>query len=183
MWTYPVRIKVEIREWYRALLRAIPGEIGCWLRRNFYGFHAGRGTRVLSNTIVYYPERLIIGENVGITAFTQINAGGGVRIGNDVLIGPGCCIWSQNHSYHDSSVPIRSQGYERKEVIIEDDVWVGAQATILPGVILRRGTVVASGAVVTKSTAEYAIVAGVPAKVIGTRGFNVLLSGADVTAG
>lgn len=177
------RARVEAREWIRAALRSVPGEIGCWLRRKLYGFKCGKGTRVLCHTIVYYPENLTVGDNVGITAFNQINAGGGVRIGNDVLIGPACCIWSQNHRYHDAGKLVRNQGYDRKEVVIEDDVWIGAQATILPGVIIRKGTVVASGAVVTKSTPEYSIVAGVPARVIGHRGVHYVAQQQVTSAG
>lgn len=85
------------------------------------------------------------------------------------MIGPGVIIWSQNHKYESPSIPIRVQGYERRKVIIDRDVWIGAAAVILPGVHLAEGTVVAAGSVVTKSTEPYSVVAGVPARVIGNR--------------
>ena len=93
----------------------------------------------------------------------------GNQIGDGVLIGPCVLIWSQNHCYEERDLPIREQGYKRSQVTVEDDVWIGARAIILPGVRLSRGTVVAAGAVVTRLTDCYSIVAGVPAKPMGLR--------------
>jgi acetyltransferase-like isoleucine patch superfamily enzyme len=160
----------EAAEWGRALLRSVPGEIGCALRRRLYGFRAGEASRVLSDVVIYYPENLTIGRRAGISCHCQFNAGGGIEIGDDVLIGPGALIWSQNHRYSDHGVPINSQGYDRSAVRIEDDVWIGAGSIILPGVCLGRGTVVAAGSVVTESTVPYTIVAGAPARVLKRRG-------------
>jgi maltose O-acetyltransferase len=159
----------EALTWYRAFLRSIPGEIGCWVRRHFYGFRSGARTRILSGVIIHYPDRLVIGNDVGISDGCQLNAGGRIEIGDGVLIGPHVLIWSQNHAYEEKDLPIREQGYKWSKVTIEDDVWIGAGAIILPGVRLSRGTVVAAGAVVTRSTDSYSIVAGVPAKPVGTR--------------
>lgn len=165
------RIRREISEWFRALLRAVPGELGCWLRRWAYGFAAaGAATRVLSNVIVYSPEQLTLGNDVGIAVGCQLNARGGITIGNDVRIGPGTLLWTQNHRFSDAETPISQQGYDRAPIVIEDDVWIAAGCIILPGVTLGRGCVVAAGAVVTKSTEPMSIVAGVPARAIGRRG-------------
>ena len=168
-----VRIGNELCQWWRALLQCIPGEIGCFARGHLYGFRIGRGTRVLRNVVVYYPRNLSLGANVGIAAGCQFNAGGRITIADNVLIGPGCIIWSQNHRYESPEIPINQQGYEREEVRIDEDVWIGAHAVVLPGVQLGRGTVVAAGAVVTKSTSPNSIVGGVPARVIGRRGDHV----------
>lgn len=78
-------------------------------------------------------------------------------------------IWSQNHEYGCLATPIREQGYFRAKVIIDDDVWIGAGAIILPGVRIARGTVVAAGAVVTSSTSPFDVIGGVPAKLLKTR--------------
>ena len=166
-----VKIRKELSEWYRALLRCIPGRIGESIRGVCYGFSAGPRSRVLSHVLIYYPESLTIGTNSAITAYCQLNAQAGIRIGNDVLIGPGTFIWSQNHSMMDASVPIRMQGYQRAPVTIEDDVWVAARCVILPGVCLAKGTVVAAGSVVTRSTEPYSVVAGSPAKEVKKRRF------------
>ncbi len=157
--------RAEALEWFRAALQAIPGEFGCRVRSRFYGFRCGAGTRVLSGVVIYYPESLLIGRNVGIASGCQFNAGGGIEIGDDVLIGPGTMVWSQNHTFGSSETKIKDQGYERAGVAIEDDVWVGAGSIVLPGVRLANGTVVAAGSVVTKSTrTPIRVVAGTPAR-------------------
>lgn len=90
-------------------------------------------------------------------------------IGNHVMIGPYVYITTSNHGYSDWSKPISLQEYTPQNTRIEDDVWIGAHASILPGVILGRGCIIAAGAVVTKSVPAYAIAGGVPAKVIKYR--------------
>ncbi len=163
------KLKTEFIEWCRALLRSVPGEVGCALRNRLYGYNCSPDVRVLSNVIIYYPSRLTIGRGTGIACSCQLNAGGELHIGEDVLIGPGTMIWTQNHVYRSGDSPIRFQGTERAKVTIEDDVWIGAGAIIVPGVTVSQGTVVAAGAVVTKTTEPYSVVAGSPAREIGQR--------------
>ena len=161
--------RTEACEWFRAFLRAVPGEVGCGLRRKLYGFHSGPGTRVLHGVVIYYPENLVLGRSVVLAAGCQLNAGGGIEIGDDVLVGPGSLIWSQNHIYSDRDVKVSDQGYTRCRVTIGPDVWIGAGSIILPGVRLAAGTVVAAGSVVTRSTEGYTLVAGTPARMVGRR--------------
>ena len=78
-------------------------------------------------------------------------------------------IFTQNHNFGDRTKLIREQGATRKPVIIEDDVWIGARVILLPGVTMGRGSVVAAGAVVTKSFPPFSIIGGVPARIIGNR--------------
>lgn len=94
---------------------------------------------------------------------------GGVFIGNNVDIAQDVYIWSEQHDYN-------SPDYSSvcKPVIIEDYVWLASRVTILPGVKIGRGAVVASGAVVTKDVPSLAIVAGVPARIIGQRNKDAL---------
>ncbi len=95
--------------------------------------------------------------------------GGGIRIGNNVLIGQTVNMHSERHVMSDPHVLIRNQGITYEGIVIEDDVWIGSKATILDGVVIGTGAVVGAGAVVTKSVPPYSIVVGVPAKVIGMR--------------
>jgi maltose O-acetyltransferase len=159
----------EFTQWKQAFLEAVPGKTGEYLRNRLYGYVCGKRVRVLKGVVLHHPTRLKIGDFAGISSGTQINAAGGVQIGNNVLIGPHCIIWSQNHRYEALDIEIRKQGYEYKSVVIEDDVWIGASSVILPGVTLMRGTVVAAGAVVVRSTTEGVVVAGIPAKPISSR--------------
>lgn len=112
---------------------------------------------------------LEVGDRSAIGAQSYIGAQGGVQIGNDVIMGPGVRVFSENHVFLDSNVPIRVQGESRIGVVIEDDCWIGAGSTVLDGVVVGRGSVVAAGAVVTNTVPEYSVVAGVPARVLSDR--------------
>jgi len=162
-------LRFECLEWYRAFLAAIPGEAGCKVRNGLYGYSAQRGCRVLRGVTIYFPERLKLGRNVGISPQTQFNAAGGIEIGDDTLIGPGCTFWSVNHRFQDGRVPIRLQGYDAQPIVVGRDCWIAARAIVLPGVHIGDGSIVAAGAVVNRTCEPGSILAGVPAKVIGRR--------------
>lgn len=91
---------------------------------------------------------------------------GPVSIGNNVNLAQGITVTALNHNYEDVTRRIDEQGISTKPVVIGDDVWIGANAVILPGVTIGRHVVVAAGAVVTKDVPSFTLVAGVPAKVI-----------------
>lgn len=91
---------------------------------------------------------------------------GPVRIGNEVNIAQGVVISGLNHNYEDPAVRIISQGVSTSPIIIEDDVWIGANSVILAGVNVGRHSVVAAGSVVTRSVLPFTIVAGNPARVV-----------------
>lgn len=114
-------------------------------------------------------EGLIVGHNSAIGAYSFIGAQGGVTIGVNVIMGPRVSFHAENHNYTDTSKPIRLQGESRVGIVVEDDCWVGANSTILDGVYIGKGTVVAAGSVVTKDVPPYVIVAGIPARIIKQR--------------
>lgn len=120
-----------------------------------YGWEMGQGVR--------------IGNNVTVGPHSFIGFGGKIEIGNFVMMAPHVTIVSHNHAYDRLDVPMRLQPVVTAPVTIEDDVWVGAHATILPGVRVGRGAIIAAGAVVTQDVTPYSIVGGVPARQIGTR--------------
>ena len=91
---------------------------------------------------------------------------GPVKIGNHVNLAQGITVTALNHNFDDTEKQIDEQGVSTNPVTIEDDVWVGANAVILPGVTIGNHCVVAAGAVVTKDVPPHSLVAGVPAKVI-----------------
>ena len=112
-----------------------------------------------------------IGSNLSINTNVQLGAadGGKIIIGDNVLIGPNVVIRASSHEYWRLDIPIREQGHKPGVVVIEDDVWIAANAVILPDVIIGRGSIVGAGAVVTKSIDEYTIVGAVPAQIIRNR--------------
>lgn len=113
---------------------------------------------------------IIIGENTQINPFTVIYNASGIQIGNNVMIGPHCMIASGNHDYKQREKPMRFAGNLTKgPIIIEDDVWVGANCTITDGIKIGTGAIVGANSVVTKDVESYSIVGGVPAQIIGKR--------------
>jgi len=130
----------------------------------------------IGKKVVYYPgvwvsppSNIVIGNDVDLALNVLITTSGGVYIGDRTLIGYGTKILSSNHVIPDRDNRIFYAGHENKKVIIENDVWIGANCLILPGVIIGEGAVVAAGSVVTKNVKKFSVVAGVPAKVIKER--------------
>ena len=107
---------------------------------------------------------VIIGDHTRIGLHDTII--GPVTIGSHVNLAQGITITALNHNFDDSEKRIDQQGISTKEVVLEDDIWVGANAVILPGVTIGKHAVVAAGAIVTKDVPPHSLVAGVPAKVI-----------------
>jgi acetyltransferase-like isoleucine patch superfamily enzyme len=110
-----------------------------------------------------------IGEHSFIGCNAIIGAGGGIRIGSNVLIGQCVNLHAENHRFADADRLIREQGVSYKGITIEDDVWIGSKATVLDGVTIGKGAVIGAGAVVTESVPAYTIAVGVPARVVGRR--------------
>jgi acetyltransferase-like isoleucine patch superfamily enzyme len=117
----------------------------------------------------YEQNELSIGDDTWLGQFCYINSAGGVKIGSRVGIGPGVKIMSSKHGEEGRDVPILMCDLEFAQVVLEDDCDIGMGAIILPGVTVGKGSQVGAGAVVTKDVPPYAIVAGVPARVIGER--------------
>lgn len=94
-----------------------------------------------------------------------------IDIGADVLIADAVTMRDTDHVFERADATIMAQGIAVHPIVIDDDVWIGHGASILKGVRIGRGAVIAAGAVVTKDVASYTIVGGVPARVIGHRTF------------
>lgn len=116
----------------------------------------------------YFTEYCSIGNNSGIGINSYLS--GKICIGNDVMMGPECKIYTRNHNYERIDIPMNQQGVaEEQPVCIGNDVWIGVRVTILPGVHIGNHSIICAGAVVTKDVPDYAIVGGVPAKIISFR--------------
>lgn len=107
---------------------------------------------------------VVIGDHTRIGLHNTVI--GPVKIGNHVNLAQGITITALNHNFKDSDKRIDEQGVSTNPVTIGDDIWIGANAVILPGVTIGDHSVVAAGAVVTKDVPPHSLVIGVPAKVI-----------------
>jgi acetyltransferase-like isoleucine patch superfamily enzyme len=117
---------------------------------------------IINSNVTLWPTKLHIGENSQINPGTAIY--GNVFIGNNVMIAPNCMIAGGNHNFLNINTPMRFQGSNEKGIVINDDVWIGANTVILDGVTIGKGTIVGAGSVVTKNLESYSIYFGNPVK-------------------
>jgi acetyltransferase-like isoleucine patch superfamily enzyme len=130
----------------------------------------GRGTEVLDFVFISsYGGNIEIGNHCSINPFCMLYGHGGLKIGNNVLIAGGTMMIPASHVYDDIAIPMNRQGVSRKGITVGDDVWIGHGCSILDGVVIGRGAIIAAGSVVTESVGPLEIVAGVPAKLIKKR--------------
>jgi len=114
-------------------------------------------------------EGLKLGDHSNIGAYSYIGCSGYIEIGNNVMIGPRVNLMAENHRFERVDIPMKNQGVAKSFIRIEDDCWIGVNSSVLAGVTIGRGSIVAAGAVVTKDVAPYSIVGGVPARLIRYR--------------
>ena len=119
--------------------------------------------------LLCYNGNIELGDFVSINSFCVLYGHGELIIGNNVRIAAGTIIAPVNHVFSDPNKPIRQQGIITKGIIIKDDVWIGANSTILDGVTIGRGSVIGAGSVVTTTIEPYSIAVGVPCKVVKKR--------------
>jgi len=138
-----------------------------WICRHLFAY-CGKGVNVECGAEFGSGKYITLGDRSGIGENAIL--AGEVRIGNDVMMGPRVACIARNHAFDRCDIPMNQQGYSQmKPIVIEDDVWIGYGAIILSGVTIGRGTIVAAGAVVTKSVEPFSIVGGNPARVIKKR--------------
>ena len=113
--------------------------------------------------------RIEIGDDCSVNAYSFLSGGGGLRIGDHVMIASHVSMYASNHVFQHLEIPMNDQGLIVKGIEIERDVWVGTGVRVLDGVRIGHGSVLAAGAVVTQSTEPFSINGGVPARKIGTR--------------
>ena len=188
------RILLHLREFYRGLFSWIPAAPGTLLRMLAYKplfkksstFRFGVGVFILGfgnislgrgvalnrySSLTADRGSISLGNRVYLGDFSIISGDDGeVSIGNNVLIASGVLIQAANHRFDRLDLPIMEQVHEMGKVVIEDDVWIGANCVICPGAHIGSGAVIGAGAVVRGKIPPLAVAAGVPAKVIRLRG-------------
>ena len=183
----------EFSIWFEAIfVKNVPGETGISIRRFYWSkrmnrapsfnisqgcvitnpksISIGEGTNILHNCCLYAHNAgmIKIGSRVGINSNVMLGAAdkGTIIIGDDVLIGPNVVIRASNHRYEKKEVTVDRQGHSGGKIEIEDDVWIGANCTIVPNVTIGRGAVIGAGAVVIRDVPPFSLAGGVPAAVI-----------------
>jgi virginiamycin A acetyltransferase len=114
---------------------------------------------------------IVIGAGSHINSGTVIYSGNGVSIGKSVLIAANCTLAPVNHRFERADVPIAQQGFQpsRGGIVIEEDVWIGANTVLLDGALVHRGAVIGGGSVVRGEVAALTIAAGNPLRELGQR--------------
>ncbi|MDY6939647.1 MAG: acyltransferase [Cyanobacteriota bacterium] len=136
------------------------------------GITLGDNTIVSRNCVIQGKTGPVsIGNKTDLGCNVILSSGGGIQIGNSVLIAGNCYLGGGRYVNDRLDIPMMEQGvYTQGPLIIGDDVWLGAGSTVLDGVTVGKGCIVGAGAVVTKDLPDYTVAVGIPAKAIKTRG-------------
>lgn len=129
--------------------------------------YSGKNINVERGADFGLGKSISIGHNSGLGI--NCNVRGPLKIGCDVMMGPNVRIITHTHNYDRTDIPMREQGGKVQKVNIGNDVWIGAGVIILPGISIGNGAIIGAGAVVAKDVPDFAIVGGVPAKIIKLR--------------
>lgn len=129
----------------------------------------GNGSSVSFQCRILDPARINVGQRSSIPNWSVLDGRGGLDIGDDCLLGFENVILTSTHESASIDVSIRQQGMYAKKVTIGDDVWTGCRVVIVPGVTIGSHAIIGAGSVVTRDVPEWAVCAGVPARVIRDR--------------
>lgn len=148
------------------------GTVGLVLRYIFFynlSTSCGDNVAIHPGVFLFNIGNIEMGDNVSIHPMCYFDGKGGLKIGSDVSIAHGTSILTTEHLYTDYEINIKDQGVIEKETILEDNVWVGAGVKILSGSVLRKGVIIAAGAVVNGDTTKNTIYGGIPYRKIKER--------------
>ena len=187
-------LKRELLDWIEAILSFMPGRAGRGLRKLYWPLVLKKSSTPLSigrnlvmtgsNNIILGAEtyivdnvtiradsgKLVCGRKLAVNSHAQLIADHGeITIGDGVMIGPAVVMRASNHCHKDTNQIMWEQGQSSGSIIIGNDVWIGANAVILPNVKIGNHVIIAAGSVITKDVPDYAIIGGVPGVLIRDR--------------
>ncbi|WP_234571629.1 acyltransferase [Rhodohalobacter sp. 614A] len=127
----------------------------------------GDGCRIMAGVYIGDGNDIEIGNNCNINEGVRLD---NVKIGNNVMIARESVFLGKMHEFKNISIPMIEQGIKGKKfTIIEDDVWIGIRTIVMPGITIKKGSIIAAGAVLTKDTSTNGIYGGIPARLIKER--------------
>jgi galactoside O-acetyltransferase len=138
----------------------------------FSNISVGQGTSIMSGSYLYAHDnsKLVIGSHCSFNHNVLLDAAGGeIKIGNNVLIGPNVVLRAADHEFADCNVPIRCQGHRSGRIAIGDNVWIAANVVVTSGVTIGAGCVVGAGSVVVRDLPSMTVCVGNPARPIRSR--------------
>jgi len=181
----------ELIEWVETIIGYVPGKIGTLIRMIWFRFRWKKAANIrircfsqfLSPKNIHFSGKASLGKfaffsaeggyiEIGDNFFSNNNlhlnasVNGEIIIGENVLVGPNVVLRTASHKFAANGKPIKDQGHSFGNIIIEDNVWLGANCIVLPNVVIGKGSVVAAGALVNKNVSPFTLVGGVPAKTI-----------------
>jgi acetyltransferase-like isoleucine patch superfamily enzyme len=150
-------------------INKIPSHIiRLWFYRKVMGFQIGENSSILMHCTFDAAKGFRMGSNSVINAYCKLDTRGGIDIGNNVSISSDVIILTADHDMNSPSFDGRN-----KPIKINDYAWIGTRVLILPGIVIGNGAVAAAGSVITKDIVDFAVVAGVPGKIIKNRSENL----------
>jgi len=141
------------------------------LKGKYYQVSKDKTVRIANTTKIANPQNVIIGKETYINGNCYLISGENskIEIGSNCLIADNVHIRTTTHIYERKDILIQKQGHKEKDIIIGNDVWIGFGAQIMSGVKIGDGAVIGAGSIVTKDIEPYAVVGGIPAKLIKYR--------------
>lgn len=160
---------------YKPLFKRVNGYVSIDSGVTILGFEnieLGNNVTFMKNSYIYAHDEgvLKIGNNFTMNSNSQLGASfGKIIIGNDCAIAPNCVLRAANHTFDNPDIPFREQGHRYGEITIEDDVWISSNCVITANTRIGKSSIIAAGSVVTKDVEPYAVMGGIPAKIIKKR--------------
>lgn len=152
----------ERGNWISLIIRKLRGAVGKVLFD-----YCGSNVNIEKGADFGTGKGISLGDYSGIGVNCKVR--GPLTIGENVMMGPNVNILTHSHNFDRTDIPMCKQGGNFKSVTIGNDVWIGMNTLILPGVHIGNGVIIGAGAVVTKDIPDYVVVGGVPAKIIKNR--------------
>ncbi len=152
-----------------SFIAPLEGNIGSWLRYQYYKRRLRKCEGYFYSSAGFFvenPRKVSISKGCSFNRGVLISASKTITIGNNVLIGPYSVLRDGNHKYEHMKIPIKDQGHDSAEILIENNVWLGSHVVVLKNVSISEGSIIGAHSLVNKSVPSNEVWAGCPAKML-----------------